>query len=191
VGAGQIISIVNRLEPFGSGFGPVTVPNITVQLSTTDKAPGNLSNTFAENIGPDVTTVFQGDVTLMTPDCTTSPCRFDAGQVDFQLPFDFDPAKGNLLVDFIIPECIPGITDGDATDQFPNITSSIVAVPFNLPVANFSSNFFLISKFTLNPTGPSGVISSVPTLSDWGLVTMVGLLGIVVLIAIRKRYTTS
>jgi len=186
IGGGEIISSVNRLEPFGSGFGPVTLPNITVTLSTTQAAPGALSTTFADNIGPDATVVFQGDLTLTSPGCTTSPCPFLAGQVDFQQKFIFDPQKGNLLFDFIIPECVAGITDGDGTDQFPNIASSIVSVPFDSPTG-IASNFTLVTEFTLDRSA----LFNVPTLSEWGLIAMAGILGIVGFMVIRRRKVTS
>jgi len=133
VGPGTIIGSVNRSVPFGAGYGPVILPNITVRFSTTTADPGALSTTFADNVGADVTTVFQGNISLSSPTCTTSPCPFAAGEVIFQTEFPFDPDNGNLLVDFETPQCMPGITDGDASDQFPNIMSGVATVPFDSP----------------------------------------------------------
>lgn len=148
IGPGTIIGSANRSIPFGAGYAPVVLPNITVRLSTTSAQPGALSTTFADNVGPDVTTVFQGNLALSSPNCTTSPCPFNAGQVLFQTEFDFDPANGNLLFDFEIPQCMPGLTDGDTTDQFPNIMSGVAGVPFNSPTG-VTVDFILVTQFTI------------------------------------------
>jgi len=55
-----------RNVDFASDFGNTVIPNITVQLSTSPNTTSTMSSTFADNIGSDVVTVFQGDLTLST-----------------------------------------------------------------------------------------------------------------------------
>jgi hypothetical protein len=83
------------------GFRFQTVlTNFQVNLSTTSAQADQLSSTFADNIGPDETVVFQGKTRIAS--------RFKPGPgntrqfdifVRFKHPFFYDPAQGNLLVD--------------------------------------------------------------------------------------------
>ena len=71
---------------------------LEVRMSTTDKTPATLSNTFSENIGPDETLVYSGDCTL------TTSGRDDIEDFDYviryQTPFYYDPSKGSLLSEY-------------------------------------------------------------------------------------------
>ncbi len=71
----------------------LTVTNMQINLSTTQRGADNLSTNFAENVGPDDTVVF-------------GPARHDFNDVasdKFQIlldrPFRYNPAAGNLLLD--------------------------------------------------------------------------------------------
>jgi len=83
------------------GFRFQTVlTNFQVNLSTTSAQADQLSSTFADNIGPDETVVFQGKTRIASrfkpgPGNTK---KFDVF-VRFKHPFLYDPAQGNLLVD--------------------------------------------------------------------------------------------
>ena len=71
-----------------------TVKNMQINLSTTSRGPGDLSKTFADNIGEDETVVFgPGTNTFyaITPD---GPLV-----VYPDPPFRYNPNRGNLLVD--------------------------------------------------------------------------------------------
>jgi hypothetical protein len=76
--------------------------NTNITLSTTGAAPEALSPFYANNIGPDVTTVFSGPLVLSTagagPDA--GPKAFDA-IITLMTPFLYDPAAGNLLLDMV------------------------------------------------------------------------------------------
>lgn len=68
---------IRTVEGF-PGVGPSVVPNITVIASTTDAEPGELSNIFEDNTGPDAQTVFSGDLNIgPVPACNTNPCPFN------------------------------------------------------------------------------------------------------------------
>lgn len=85
---------------FGQTF-TVTNSNLQIILSTTSRAPDGMSPVFAENVGANATLVYSGSLTVST--AFTGP---EGGPKDFDLiinlqtPFLYDPAAGNLLVDF-------------------------------------------------------------------------------------------
>lgn len=84
---------------YGTAFS-TTIPNIQINLSTTTRNPESLSSTFANNVGPDNTVVFNGPLTLSS--AFTGPA---GGPKDFDIviplttPFLYNPAAGNLLVE--------------------------------------------------------------------------------------------
>lgn len=100
VGAGTISQMAFRDGVFPS----TTIPNITIRLSTTSKAVTGLDTLFANNVGPDVSTVFSGDLTISGTFPGTAPGPFNI-LIPFQTAFAFNPAGGNLLVDVTIPTC--------------------------------------------------------------------------------------
>ena len=82
---------IRTIEGF-PGFGSFVLPNINIVVSTTNVEPGELSDVFADNTGPDAQTVFSGDLNIgPIPACNTSPCPFDIPVV-FQTPFQYDPS---------------------------------------------------------------------------------------------------
>jgi hypothetical protein len=73
--------------------------SVRMDLSTTSRTPGTLSTVFADNLGPDVTTVFDSFVFTITP--VTGPA---GGPKDFSIafnivPFTYNPNGGDLLLD--------------------------------------------------------------------------------------------
>jgi hypothetical protein len=83
----------------GAAFSE-TLSNVQINLSTTQKAPGALSKTFADNIGSDEKVVASGALALSSsssgPD--GGPKAFDI-VITLDAPFLYDPAAGNLLLD--------------------------------------------------------------------------------------------
>ena len=77
-----------------------TISNIQFSLSSTPTAPYQLSSTFANNIGTNVTTVFSGSLPLSSEYAgpAEGPKAFDM-VVNFTTPFVYNPSSGNLLVD--------------------------------------------------------------------------------------------
>jgi uncharacterized protein (TIGR03437 family) len=117
------------------GTGPVSF-NVSwkITLSTTQAYP-NTNNghtlpslTYANNVGPDATTVYNAAFSGSSPGCSgPAPCPFDIA-VPFTTPFSYDPNKGRLLVDIVssAPSGTPtGSLDGV---QFPDTTGSVVIV---------------------------------------------------------------
>ena len=164
---------------FGStpGFGPTDVHNILLQMSTTQAEPNTLSTTFADNVGPDVRTVYSGDITVSAFACDTQPCPFDI-TVRLQSPFLYNPETGNLLLDFRIPECV--ITDESDAVILSPFVNAVVSAGDNSSTGSIqrSGN---VTQFTIVPK------QNIPTLSEWGMIAAAGILGIAGFIALRRR----
>ncbi len=184
---GTILGVTNRLFDGSPGFPTVTIPDVTIKLSTTQRPVGALSATFADNVGPDETIVFQGDFVIEgVPGCNTDPCPFPEPGL-FTTPFNYDPAQGNLLFEIEFPPCVGGIPAGVVLDSTPGGFPALLQVllaDFGEDTGNtFNAGF--ITKFAMNTQRP------IPTLSEWGLIAMAGLLGIVGFIYIRRSYRTA
>lgn len=81
--------------PFTHAFS-----NVVVALSTTASAPGALAADFAANQGADLTVVHSGALTLASASSGgAGPQPFDI-VIDLATPFLYDPAAGNLLLDW-------------------------------------------------------------------------------------------
>lgn len=77
-----------------SGGAALAGGTYTISASTTNAAVDALSGTFASNIGADNTTVFTG---TLAPNFDGSVLRFV-----FSNPFQYNPAAGNLLLNFAV-----------------------------------------------------------------------------------------
>lgn len=78
----------------------ITFHDLQLHFSTTNSSPQKLSLAFADNIGPDETVVFQGDLTYSTANVgpPEGPREFDY-VMDLQTPFTYDPNEGDLLME--------------------------------------------------------------------------------------------
>ncbi|HEU0011141.1 MAG TPA: metallophosphoesterase family protein [Verrucomicrobiae bacterium] len=84
---------------FGNAFN-TTVNDIQINLSTTSRNPDALSFTYAQNVGPDDTVVFDGvlQISSQFTGLPGGPRDFDI-RIPLTAPFLYDPGAGNLLVD--------------------------------------------------------------------------------------------
>jgi hypothetical protein len=84
---------------YGFPFQTV-ISNFQVSLGVTPAQPGNLSHTFANNRGSNSQIVFEGPLAISSAFSgpAEGPKAFDIS-VPLQTPFDYDPARGNLLVE--------------------------------------------------------------------------------------------
>jgi hypothetical protein len=115
----------------GAFFGPtVAGTDVTVRLSTTargESGPLQLSTSFADNLGTDLTTVFTGPFSVTTT---------LAGSFDYVLrlatPFVYDPSRGNLLLDVLIPTTAEvlrsGILGNLTFDQLNRVGDGVASV---------------------------------------------------------------
>jgi len=94
---GALINGIGFRRDAGWGTFSATLPAIQINLSTTAKAPDALSPTFAGNVGPDDTVVFNGPLALSST-ATGSPAPFDI-IIPLTNSFFYDPAAGNLLLE--------------------------------------------------------------------------------------------
>jgi hypothetical protein len=137
VGGGQftqpiVISGIRTRSAPGSGRVSFNYTSLKITLSTTQAYPNTNnghtlpSTTYANNVGPDATTVYNGPYSASFPGCgAPGPCPFDL-VISFATPFSYDPSKGRLLVDLTTSATTPtGSLDGVA---FPDSSSSTVAI---------------------------------------------------------------
>ena len=119
-----------------AGTGPVSFQyaSTKITLSTTQAYP-NTNNghtlpsaTYANNIGPDATTVFNGPLSGSSPGCTgAGPCPFDL-VIPFTTPFTYDFTKGRLLVD-MFSSATTGTPMGELDGVgFPDSNTSSIAI---------------------------------------------------------------
>ena len=187
---GDITSINFRLDAvFPGPFGPFNLPNVQIDMSITPVAPENPSLTFADNLGPAVNTVYQGDIIINLPQCTVNPCPFDM-MIPLEVPFPYNPSEGNLIVDFRVPNCIDfSVFAFDSDDSIPTTVMNRVftTVPDGVddPTGVSDGDIGLVTQFVIVPQ------INVPTLSEWGLIAMAGALGIVGFVVIRRKSATA
>jgi len=197
--AGMIDKISFRLAAFSQlGFEPTTFPGVQIELSTTDAqpivpgGPNELSTTFEDNIGEDVTTVFMGDLVISARACDTVVCPFDI-MIPLQEPFLYNPEDGNLLFDIRIPECVALNEEQnnafDSLVDFPTISSRAISLSefqgggVSDPTGNTNENGMVTEFRFIQPLQTSPI----PTLSEWGLISVAVILGIVGFMVIRRR----
>jgi hypothetical protein len=184
VGTRLIGGIGFRQDPeFGDAFGPTTIPNVTITLSTTAAAVDGLSSTFADNVGPDVTTVFSGNLTLSSATCSSTPCPFDI-LIPLTTGFPFNASAGDLLLDVTIPNCTE-TAQFDAADDPADSVSRVVADPLISVTANYVDTRGLVTQF--NPSVVDAVRAPAPALSLRGMVAATLILVSLGVLAIRRR----
>lgn len=140
-----------------------TVTNLQVNLSTTSRGPDDLSSNFVENIGSDDTVVFSSKpwFTPGSGGCTpTVPIGFQKDIV-LDLPFFYNPARGNLLLDLrnwglradTNPLDLPAGRQ-DAQDEAGDPISRVAALSLQATSARFVDTLGLVTLFTFFRTPP-------------------------------------
>jgi hypothetical protein len=130
----------------GAAFLDVTLQNVEITFSTTQKQPDGLSSTFAQNVGSDATSVFSGPLHLFSRGLDTYGLR-----IPLQQPFLYDSALGNLLLDVKNFQTIPpsALVPGMVAAGDPGDTSSLaVALDVNSATALLGSGA-LLTEFTM------------------------------------------
>jgi hypothetical protein len=169
VGGGQFpgpIVITGIRVRSAPGTGPVSLnyASYKITLSTTQAYPNTNNShtlpsvTYANNVGPDATVVYNAAISGSSPGCAApGPCPFDLA-VAFTTPFSYDPSKGRLLVD-VVNSTATGTPNGklDAVG-FPDSTSSTVATVSGDPAQ--ATGFLLVAGLVL------GLDTSTPPLTS-------------------------
>lgn len=174
IGSGQftvpiVITGLRLRSAVGSGPVSTGAGQTKISLSTTQAYP-NTNNghtlpsaTFANNVGPDATTVYNSPLSLSSPGCSgPAPCPFDMA-VPFTTPFSYDPAKGRLLVD-IVSSASTGAHTGDLDGVlFQDTLSSTVVVVVGdpaLPAGTLTLGGFVLG-FDSTPAAPGPAVVNV------------------------------
>ena len=166
VAATQFGQFTSPIVIIGIGYrsaidtGPVGFQYSTYQmtLSTTQASPNTKSGalpstTYANNVGPDATVVYNAATSASSPGCSgPAPCPFDM-VLHLTTPFTFDPTKGNLLID-IVTSGAAGATGSFDVEGFLNTTSGTVASVSgpNQATGTFSAGGPVLSIQTANTT---------------------------------------
>jgi len=151
------------------GFG-----GASVTLSTTLKGPDNLSPVFADNVGADAVTIYNGAISFgggYIPDSNPQPF----GQtIPATTPFYYDPARGNLLVDIRAGSgqvLFPGALDAQfvGSDGVSRVCANTAGATAGTP-----DTLGLVTRFN---------IAVIPEPATW----LIGIVGLIVLTAFRRR----
>jgi hypothetical protein len=122
---------------------------VRIYASTTSRTVAGISTTFAENLGPDNTLVFDGTVNATTENL---PGPGDTRQFDyvysFTTPFLYDPAAGNLVLDLQIESSGSAITH-DTVSGDPTIGRVFSAG--SSTAATGDLRFSHVTQFTFEP----------------------------------------
>lgn len=109
-----------------------TYTNVQIRISTTPASESSLSPVFASNVGADATVIFSGTLNWMamhtTPPFPGQPQNWDL-VLNATAPFIYDPARGNLLLDYQGDLAIDGLGPLDAWRLTGDGTASVFAVP--------------------------------------------------------------
>lgn len=106
-GPTTIVAISFRPDSaLGSAFTQ-SIASFLMFMSTTSQAAGSLSSTYANNIGLNPLVVYNGalNVSSSFTGPVSGPKAFDI-IITLQTPYLYDPAQGNLLVDFQTPDFV-------------------------------------------------------------------------------------
>ncbi len=139
-----------RPDSIPNASGPRTV-TLRIYASTTSRSVAGLSMTFADNVGTNSTLVFDGTLIWTTQNL---PGPGNTRQFDmvfpFTTPFLYDPADGNLLLDFQQYGEGSAITYDRTSDT--SLTRQIVnTVSSNAPTAEFDPGSQVVTQFTFEP----------------------------------------
>jgi hypothetical protein len=98
------------------GSAAVTIPNVTIQISTTSFDPSSMAVDFATNVTGTPVTVFQGSVSFPAHTSNnTDPAPWT--RIQFQTPFGFATGNGDLLVDISAADT-NSVTTGFSADSW-------------------------------------------------------------------------
>lgn len=138
---------------YGSAFGPTTLTNFNIGLSTSNNAVGSLSSTFDNNIGADAVSVFSGNLTI-SGTTTVGVNPFDI-IVNFQNSFLYDPSQGDLLLNI-------STDHGLFTTQFDAVNSPLVQRVFDIGGINDVSGLVdsngLVTQFRVTAVPEPGTL---------------------------------
>jgi hypothetical protein len=144
-----------------------TVRNLQINISTTDRPVDGLSSMFGDNVGLD-------DTVIVGPGPIEISSGGGGGYSFFDLffnfrehPFYYNPAKGNLLLDFRIYEGFdvqlppPAGVPFDAYDIAGDSVSSVYGIGAAMPLSGTVSSLGLPTRFVVTPVPEPSTLSLV------------------------------
>lgn len=139
-GPSWLTQIAHRPENAPGFLGPRTA-TLKIYVSTTRRTVAGMSTTFSENIGTNNTLVFDGTVSLSTQNL---PGPNNTRQFDivypFTNPFLYDPAAGNLLVEFQTSTGSGQSLRWDAVNGDPSVRTLVGAGSPTAPTGSFNAS---------------------------------------------------
>lgn len=169
-----VTSIAFRLDGGSANTVASFFGGSSVTLSTTLKSPDSLSPVFAENVGSDAVTIFNGAIgfgTTLVPGAMPQPFH---DSVLATAPFYYFPSQGNLLVDIRARSgqvLFPGALDAQAALGDP--VSRVFAADEVLTSGTIDS-LGLVTRFN---------IAVIPEPATWSLLVM----GLTLTALVRRR----
>lgn len=144
-----ITEIAFRPNAFITSPRTVMLEDAQWYLSTSATAVDDRNVTFSENHGPNKTLVYDGPLTLSTDAIgpPEGPRSFDY-RFALQTPFLYDPAQGNLVVEF---SSSSGYTPALGDDQVVNSNQQLVDIPLSGSETGFFLSNGLILELTFVP----------------------------------------
>lgn len=129
--------------------------NLQISFSTTVANPDKLSSIFASNVGPDAVTVFGPRVGSVGASADSCPSSLGSGivPIELEVPFYYDPRKGNLLIDILssgttrLPDRLGFM---DAYDVPNDGVSRIYSLSLDAPEAEFADTIGVVTYFEIS-----------------------------------------
>ena len=146
-----------------NGKGGSFITNLALRMTTTSKEVGQLSSSFDDNLSVDTVNVYGGGVITINGRLPQLYCDKPLSDqylewdytIALATPFFYDPRKGNLLLDWVIPEheIVPKgfLMLNEVTRDLSNGTSSIAAAGTNAARAEITSDTGLVTRFFMAP----------------------------------------
>jgi len=134
-----------------SGVIDVVLPNVQIWFSTTPRQVDSLSPVFGNNIGPNNTLVYSGQLHLFWQ----QPIGAYAFHIPLQQPFLYDWRGGNLLMDVRNYQGVPPLTVPPydrsfvSSDILGDGVSRTMAFDVNSSIASFADTAGLFTAFTV------------------------------------------
>lgn len=152
-----------QFQNLGYNYLPTTFSRLTIGLSTTNKNIGALDLNFAANRGSDLTVLYD-DTYIIDTTQPISPTGFN---LIFKLDqiFTYDPADGNLLVDFTITG-VNG-SGAPALASFQTGLSSRLVSFFPEASSGRADNYSLATRFVSVPS-----VAAVPEPASWAMMLL-------------------
>ncbi len=162
-----------RIAPGWNSFS-TTLPDVQIDLSTTTFNEGNLSTTFASNVGANDTVVHPAGPLALSGTVSGSLNPFNV-IINFTTPFLYNPASGNLLLD--VHNFGGGTTAAfDASEFRAGIGRALtVDSGVNSPIADDTDTSGLVTEFIYQPVPEPGTLA------------LAGLGGLTLLSQFRRR----